>query len=117
MARNIASPKSREDLEALLTATEGPVVLDFIQKGCGACTDDAPNVKAAAQANPNVTVIKVDANAPGLSELADAYGVDETPTLLLASSGADMMACSTDSGKCRRLANGQELAQVLQEGK
>ena len=79
--------KTQAEFTAAIAAAPGSVVVEFTMKGCGACTDEAPGVKALARDTP-VTVVQVDADV--LPALADKFDVQALPAFFAAPSGKQM---------------------------
>lgn len=84
---NIHDVKTMEEFVKVAGAAEGQVLIDFHAPGCGPCEDQAPEVVKLAEGCPSATVIRV--NVEEASDLADAFNVDGTPTLLVAATGAE----------------------------
>lgn len=82
--------KSQPELDAALAGTTGPVALEFVQKGCGYCEEEAPKVDALTQKCGGVTVLRVDVD--DMPKLADEYLGDDggTPTIFYAPSSAEL---------------------------
>lgn len=87
-APHVTTVTTEEQFNAALKAAPGPVLVDFSMEGCGACEEEAPKVEKLATQCDGVTVLKVDVDL--LSDLADKFKVEGTPTLMYAGSGADM---------------------------
>ncbi len=84
--------QTRAEFDAHLAAAKGPVLVDFVAADCGACEDEKPALaKLADECGLAATILVVDETKVG-SELADAYAVSGTPTLLYAASAADFHA-------------------------
>lgn len=64
----------------------GTVLLDFWAKWCGPCRSLHPVLADLAGQRPDLTVLKVDIEQHG--ELADEFGIQSVPTLLLFKGGA-----------------------------
>ena len=61
--------------------TEKKVLIDFCATWCGPCRMVAPVIEEIAEENPDVKVCKVDVDKE--PELADAFGIQSIPTLVL----------------------------------
>ncbi|MFA6094223.1 MAG: thioredoxin domain-containing protein [Elusimicrobiota bacterium] len=83
-----------EEVTKMLAEATGPVVLDFVEEGCGFCEEEKPEVEKLAKDCSGVTIIRVDpVKHPGLDGLTDQYltGPDAGfPTLFVANKGSDM---------------------------
>lgn len=104
--KNIHQAKTAEEVEAIAKASPGPVVLDFVAKGCSGCRTDAPRVRELAAACASATVIKVDVDQA--SKLADAWGVKYMPTLFVAENAAQLQP-----GKAAEYKNAEEAMAAL----
>ncbi len=79
---------SKEDFDAFLKAAKGPVVVDFMMNGCGACDDSQPDfekLQADCKGTP-ASIARIDVNAEWAAPLADKLNVGGTPTALFAES-------------------------------
>lgn len=81
----VIEPKTKEEYEAKLKAATGPVIVDFVQDGCGAC-DPAALDGLAKDCGTNATIMRVEVSKGYGSELADEFKVEGTPTTLMAES-------------------------------
>ncbi len=88
---------SKEEYEAALSNAKGPVLVDFIQNGCGHCVEETPvfeRLLADCNGTP-ATIMRIEVTAPWASELADKLDVEGTPTALLAKTADDLRAGNT----------------------
>lgn len=84
---------SRAEFDALLAKATGPVLVDFVQEGCGHCVDEAPKFdKLMSECGSKATLARVEITQDWASQLADQLKVDGTPTALLADSAALFLA-------------------------
>lgn len=83
--------QTRAEFDAALAAATGPVVVDFVAADCGACEEEKPALAKLASECATATILLVDEAKVG-AELADAYDVSGTPTLLYADSADDFKA-------------------------
>ena len=73
-------------LEELQAATkEGKVLVDFFATWCGPCRMLGPELEKLAEAEPEITVLKVDCDDFG--EIAGAFGVSSIPAMFLLKDG------------------------------
>ena len=79
--------------DALVAATELPVVVDFWAPWCGPCRTMAPQFDAAAQSlRGRALLIKV--NSDDNTRLAGRYGIRSIPTLLKLEHGREVARAS-----------------------
>ena len=64
---------------------DGLVLVDFYAQWCGPCKALGPILNSLAEQNPNLKIVKVDADEA--QDLMSQYGVRGIPTLLLFKSG------------------------------
>lgn len=77
---------TQAELDAILAADKGTVLLDFHASWCGPCTMLAKEIETVTAANPDkVTVVKVDIDQA--EALAAAYKVSPIPHLVLFKAG------------------------------
>ncbi|MFI7672906.1 thioredoxin [Actinophytocola sp. NPDC049390] len=69
---------------------EGTVLVDFWAAWCGPCRMFAPVFEDAAEQNPDLTFGKVDTEAE--VELAQAFGIQSIPTLMIVRDGVVVYA-------------------------
>ena len=74
----ITNIKTTEEFRALIESNE-TVFVDFWAEWCGPCKYMGPILSAFAEANPSVTVAKVDVDEN--QELSEAYGIRSIPTI------------------------------------
>lgn len=76
---------SASELEQALKSVSGPVVVDFIQEGCGACSPLELEELAARCAETPASFFRVDVTKDqSLEKLAQDFGVEGTPTTMFA---------------------------------
>jgi hypothetical protein len=94
VAGRLLDASTPEEVTKMLSEATGPVVLDFVEEGCGFCEEEKPEVEALVKDCAGVTVIRVDpVKHPGLDGLTDQYltGPDAGfPTLFVANRGSEM---------------------------
>lgn len=93
----ILEPKTKEEYEKALKSAQGTVVVDFIQQGCDACDPKALE-KLAGSCDGKTTVMRVDCTDGWGSAVADDFGVEGTPTTLLAKSGESFLKAAATDG-------------------
>ncbi|HYE06156.1 MAG TPA: thioredoxin [Planctomycetota bacterium] len=77
---------TQAELDAILAANEGTVLLDFHASWCGPCKMLAKEIETVTTAHPDeVTVVKVDIDKA--EALATAYKVSSIPHLVLFKGG------------------------------
>lgn len=88
---------SKAEFDSALASARGPVLVDFIQDGCGHCEEETPVFQKllADCAGAPATIMRVEVTADWASELADKLDVQGTPTALLASNANDFLAGRT----------------------
>lgn len=70
--------------DVVKTSSEKPVIVDFFAEWCGPCKMLSPILEEYAKNNPNIRIVKVDADK---SQLPVKFGVRGIPTLLLFKDG------------------------------
>jgi hypothetical protein len=90
----VIEPKTRDEYEKALAEAKGPVIVEFVQEGCGACDPTALD-KLATDCGTKATIMRVECGSGFGSDVADELGVDGTPTALMAESGAKFLAKET----------------------
>jgi hypothetical protein len=91
---SVIEPKTRDEYEKVLAEAKGPVIVEFVQEGCGACDPAALN-KLATDCGAKATIMRVECGFGFGSAVADELEVDGTPTTLMAESGAKFLAKET----------------------
>lgn len=91
MTSPIIEPKTKDEYEKALKEAKGPVVVEFVQEGCGACDPEALN-KLATDCKTAATIMRVECGSGFGSDVADELNVDGTPTTLMAADGAKFIA-------------------------
>lgn len=87
----ILTASTAEEVTRMANEAKGPVVLDFIEEGCGFCDEEAPKVEEVVKGCAGLTVIRVDATKDdSLNQLADDFKIEGFPTLFYADKGQDM---------------------------
>lgn len=71
---------TKENFDQTVTDNEF-VLIDFWAEWCGPCKSFAPVYEKAAEANPDLIFGKVDTEAQ--PELAQAFGIQSIPTLMI----------------------------------
>lgn len=83
--------KTQTEFDKALSGSTGAVALEFVQKDCGYCEDEKPQVDALAAKCGSLTVLRVDID--DLPAVADKFLTSEdagTPTIFYAKSAADL---------------------------
>lgn len=79
---------SKTELDALLAASNKPVLLDFYTPACASCSHMMPAVVELASALADeVTVVKVNAESEHADELVEAFDIRRVPTFMLIAPG------------------------------
>lgn len=91
MTSPIIEPKTKDEYDKALKEAKGPVIVEFVQDGCGACDPAALN-KLATDCKTAATIMRVECSEGFGSELADKLKVDGTPTTLMAKTAKDFLA-------------------------
>lgn len=87
----IVTASTAEEVTKLAAEATGPVVLDFVEEGCGACEEEAPDVEAIVAKCGGVTIIRADPTKDAsLNQLAYDYNIEGFPTMFHAKTGADL---------------------------
>lgn len=87
----ILNASTAEEVARMASEAKGPVVLDFIEEGCGFCDEEAPKVEEVVKSCAGLTVIRVDATKDdSLNQLADDFKIEGFPTLFYADKGGDL---------------------------
>lgn len=84
---------SKEQFDKLMAEAKGPVVIDFMQQGCGPCAEAEPELKGLmkdCEGRP-VTIGSVDVGADWVADIADKLDVAGTPTALFAPTAKDFL--------------------------
>ncbi len=74
-----------ENFEAEVINSEKPVLVDFWATWCGPCRMVAPIIEEIAEENDDIKVCKVDVDEQ--SELAEKFGIQSIPTLIVFKNG------------------------------
>ncbi len=69
----------KEEFEKLVS--KGTVIVDFYADWCGPCRMQGPTLEELEKENANLSVLKV--NVDDNPDLADAFGVQSIPMLLI----------------------------------
>lgn len=88
----VIEPKTKDEYEQALAKAKGPVLVEFVQDGCGACDPESLNKLAAGCKKTDATIMRVECSEGFGSTLADELGVEGTPTALLADSAEKFKA-------------------------
>lgn len=80
--------------------SERPVLVDFTASWCAPCREMLPRIEQLAAEHPTVTVVQVDIDAS--PRLADRFGVDSIPMMMVFYRGA-RVAVSTGAISYARL--------------
>lgn len=88
---------SKEEFDRLMAEAKGPVVVDFIQDGCGHCDEETPAFKKLVEdcKGSPATIMRVEVTDGFGAELADKLDVQGTPTALYAKSAEDFLKGAT----------------------
>ena len=81
----MATILNNDNFEAEVLQCEQPVLVDFFATWCGPCKMIAPVIEQIAAENTAVKVCKVDVDQS--PELAERYGVQSIPTLVVIKNG------------------------------
>lgn len=99
-------PLSSDELEPRVLSASGPVVLDFYQASCPPCRALEPRLEDAARRHGGrVPVYRVDIDQD--PEIAERFGIDSLPTVLVVQSGKE-------SERLDGLITKQQLEEVLE---
>ena len=79
---------TKENYDALVLASDKPVLIDFWATWCGPCRMIAPYVEQIAEEREDILVGKVDVDTEGA--LAQKFGIVSIPTLILVKDGAEV---------------------------
>jgi len=86
MAKEIKTPLEYED--ALKSAGNNLVVLDFFATWCGPCKEIAPKLDQMAEEFANVVFLKIDAaDNDECKEICESFEIDWFPTFVLQKNG------------------------------
>jgi thioredoxin 1 len=89
MATSNVSHLTRPDLERLVDAGDGPVLVDFWADWCQPCHMLSPTIEGLADAyGDRATIAKVDVDAN--KDLATEHGISSIPTVLVFDGGEVM---------------------------
>lgn len=83
---NVKTAGDEAELNRIVAAAPGPVILDFMASWCGGCKAQTPALRQLACDRPDVTIVKVDVDKA--EALADAWKVHEMPTLFVLKPGS-----------------------------
>lgn len=89
---SVIEPKTKAEYEEALGKAKGPVLVEFVQDGCGACDPKALDNLARSCAKSDATIMRVECSSGFGAELADELKVDGTPTALVADSAEKFRA-------------------------
>ena len=76
---------TKDNFENDVIKSEKKVLLDFWASWCGPCRTVAPTVDAISQEHPEYLVGKI--NVDDEPELAEAFGIESIPTLVVMKNG------------------------------
>jgi len=100
---------SDDEFDALLGASDKPVVVDFWAEWCGPCKQMAPHIEAvAAEMQDQVRIVKL--NVDDFPLVGAKYGVRGLPTMLLFKQGK---VAATHNGAMNRQALANWISQSL----
>jgi len=83
-------------------ASPGPVLVEFYADWCGPCQAMAPLLEEVARETPDVRIVKVDVDRE--PRLADRYGADSIPMLLVFKNGRIVAEHTGIANKSRLMA-------------
>lgn len=107
MSENITN-LTAETFDEIVSAADGPVLVDFWAEWCGPCKQIAPILDEIAAEQDGITITKLNVDEAG--EIAQRYQVMSIPTLLVFNDGDVAKRLVGASGKAKLM---EDLAEFL----